>query len=93
MDVIVVCTVRDYIKYRHAVYTHCPVCGQLRDVDLQRLVRRGRGDKPLHLLRIRCLRCSLMSGRDVIVRVMTAGRRHSGLDRPPPDNVVQLRRK
>jgi len=72
---ILVETVRQFIAHQHAAYTHCSECTTMRDIDLERMVSLGLGDRPVASLKLRCVPCSQRLGRAVYGKVMIAGQR------------------
>lgn len=92
MPEIRVDTILELIANSHAAYTVCPCCQESRDVDLDRLVRKGLGERSIRSIRIRCVRCSTRLGRDIEVKIMTPGYR-KGPEREVPDNVVSMKKR
>lgn len=77
-------TVNDLIRHRHEMYGWCPGCQRSREIELDRLVRLGRGEKCYRELRIRCRTCKRQ------VQLFMRGPAPK-LQRPRPDNIVMLR--
>jgi hypothetical protein len=51
---LVINTVRDHLEQGYRITLYCPHCRRhMDDYPLQRLIMRGRGDKPLSQIRLR----------------------------------------
>jgi hypothetical protein len=50
-------TIAGLHQYRHTVGVYCPACRRWAELNLAAMVRDGRGDTPVTVLRPQCRRC------------------------------------
>jgi hypothetical protein len=57
LEQVVIETIADCLRHRHGLAAFCTLCRRWADLDLQRLVERGRGRTRIATLRPVCRRC------------------------------------
>lgn len=50
-------TIADLARFNHGLRADCWRCGRCAELDLQQLIRDGRGDLPYRRVRVRCTQC------------------------------------
>ena len=59
-------TVSDLVRLDHGLRAYCDPCRRYVDIDLEALIRDGRGELPYRAVRFRCTQCGGIGGMQLV---------------------------